>query len=78
MHFVIKSVIESSKVIKGELLTPTSHSSIQDCVQQKGNDSKSSDHLPSSINQIKPGFLVSGKVFKIYENGIELTFMGGL
>ena len=27
---------------------------------------------------IKPGFLVSGKVSKIYENGIEITFLGGL
>ena len=27
---------------------------------------------------IKPGFLVSGKVSKTYENGVEITFLGGL
>ena len=27
---------------------------------------------------IKPGFLISGKISKIYENGVEITFLGGL
>ena len=27
---------------------------------------------------VKPGFLVSGKISKVYENGVELTFLGGL
>jgi len=28
--------------------------------------------------RVKPGFLVSGKVSKSYENGVEITFLGGL
>jgi hypothetical protein len=27
---------------------------------------------------VKPGFLVSGKISKVYDNGVELTFLGGL
>jgi len=27
---------------------------------------------------LKPGFLVSAKVQKLYENGLELTFLGGM
>ena len=29
-------------------------------------------------NTIKPGFVVSAKVQKLYENGLELTFLGGM
>ena len=28
--------------------------------------------------QVKPGFLVSAKVSKTYDNGVELTFLGGM
>jgi ribosomal protein S1 len=27
---------------------------------------------------MKPGFMVSSKVSKLYENGVELTFLGGI
>jgi ribosomal protein S1 len=27
---------------------------------------------------VRPGFLVSGKVSKAYENGVEVTFLGGI
>lgn len=27
---------------------------------------------------MKPGFLVNSKVAKIYENGVEITFLGGM
>ena len=27
---------------------------------------------------LKPGFLVSGKIQKLYENGVEVTFLGGM
>jgi ribosomal protein S1 len=27
---------------------------------------------------VRPGFLVSGKVSKAYENGVEITFLGGI
>ncbi len=27
---------------------------------------------------LKPGFAVSGKVAKLYENGLEITFLGGM
>ena len=27
---------------------------------------------------VRPGFLVSGKVSKQFENGVEITFLGGL
>jgi len=30
-----------------------------------------------TIHNIKPGFLVSSKVSKVFENGIELSFLGG-
>ena len=31
-----------------------------------------------TLAQLKPGFLVSAKVSKVFENGLELSFVGGL
>lgn len=30
-----------------------------------------------TIHNLKPGFLVNGKITKLVENGIELSFLGG-
>lgn len=27
---------------------------------------------------MKPGFMVSGKVSKLYDNGVEISFLGGI
>jgi hypothetical protein len=74
---MVKNVIEQSKVAKCELLSALN---CGECVQQA--DKKLMNGLEEinelTIAQIKPGFLVSGKVSKLYENGIELTYLGGL
>lgn len=31
-----------------------------------------------TINTLKPGFLVNAKVSRLFENGIELSFLGGM
>lgn len=31
-----------------------------------------------TIHTIKPGYLVNAKVSRLYENGIELSFLGGM
>lgn len=40
-------------------------------------DASSSDRLVT-INSIKPGHFVNGKVTKVLENGIEIKFLSGL
>ena len=36
------------------------------------------DETEFSIHTLKPGFLVSAKVSKLYENGLELRFLKGM
>ena len=62
----VKSVDQASKVLKCELI---SESNRQECVHQS--------ELVTAT-QMKPGFMVSGKVSKLYENGVEITFLGGI
>ena len=36
------------------------------------------DEATTTPQHVRPGFLVSGKVSKSYENGVEITFLGGI
>ena len=56
----VKKVDEASKVVKCELI---SESNSSECVHQ-------SEQV--TMTQMKPGFMVSGKVSKLYENGVEI------
>jgi ribosomal protein S1 len=40
-------------------------------------DSNPVNNKELTIHNIKPGFLVSSKVSRLLENGIELSFLGG-
>ena len=40
-------------------------------------DSNPVNNKELTIHNIKPGFLVSSKISRILENGIELSFLGG-
>lgn len=62
----VKSVDEASKVLK---CVQISEDVSQECVHQ-------SDQV--TLTHMKPGFLVSGKVSKVYENGVEVNFLGGI
>lgn len=63
----------ASKILKCELLGDHTNN---DCVQQ--SDSNLASEFKLTASHLKPGFLVSGKVSKLYENGVEVTFLGGL
>ena len=62
VHVIVKNVMAGSKIVKCELASKDSHT-----VNNK----------ELTIHNIKPGFLVSAKVSKLLENGIELSFLGG-
>ena len=66
MTIQVKSVDEASKVLKCVAL---SDENAQECVHQSES---------ITLTQMKPGFLVSGKISKVYENGVEVNFLGGL
>ena len=73
VQVVAKNVIETSKVIKCEQLKPGSHGAAEDCVHPAAEDK-----APVTVSHLKPGFLVSAKVQRVFDNGIELTFMRGI
>jgi ribosomal protein S1 len=75
VHALVKTVAEASKVIRCELLSKANNS---ECVQQPKQESNLEDEFKLTAMHLKPGFLVSSKVSKIYENGIEITFLGGM
>ena len=62
VQVIVKNVISGSKIIKCELASKE-----QSPVSNK----------EFTIHNLKPGFLVSSKVSKILENGLELSFLGG-
>ena len=62
----VKSVDEASKVLKCVAL---SESNAEECVHQTES---------ITLTHMKPGFLVSGKISKVYENGVEVNFLGGI
>jgi len=68
VHVLVKS--QGSKVVKCEFVDYETHENVKTPVQNtEGN---------VTIHTIKPGFFVSAKVSKIFENGLELSFMAGL
>lgn len=74
---LVKSVVSASKVVRCELLT---EQNCVECVQQKEESVMNNIESDNSTTpqHVRPGFLVSGKVSKSYENGVEITFLGGI
>ena len=64
VHVVVNDVLASSKVIKCQI-----------AIGESGKKFLSQKEL--TIHNIKPGFLVNGKVSRLLENGLELSFLGG-
>lgn len=62
VHVVVKTIMSGSKIIKCELAS---------------KDSSPANNKELTIHNIKPGFLVAAKVSKLFDNGIELSFLGG-
>jgi ribosomal protein S1 len=62
VQVAVKNVMSGSKIIKCDL-------SIKDQSPVSNKE--------FTIHNLKPGFLVSAKVSKVLENGIELSFLGG-
>jgi len=77
----VKQIMVGSKVIKCDLVCKEN---LSECVWQTGGDkeeAKATIEATSSVisvSYLKPGFLVRSKVTKLYENGVEITFLGGL
>ena len=65
VQVVVKTV--TSKMVKCELLT-----------KENAMQSVKTDISAVTLHTLKPGFFVSAKVSKIYENGVEVSFLGGL
>lgn len=64
MQVVVKS--QTSKLVKCEMVSQAISALVQN----------SAEGL--TLHTVKPGFLISGKVAKIFENGLELTYLGGM
>ena len=62
---LVKNVIATSKVIKCELFNKFN-------LHRTAVTSKD-----VTIHNLKPGYLVSAKISKILDNGIEVNFLGG-
>ncbi len=62
VQVVVKNVVPGSKIIKCEL---------------SNKEASPLNNKELTIHNIKPGFLVSGKVQRTLQNGIELGFLGG-
>lgn len=62
---VVRSI--ASKLIKCELLA-----------DQAKTQTVQTEENVVTIHTVKPGYLVNGKVSKLFENGIELSFLGGM
>jgi len=74
---LVKSVVSASKVVRCELLT---EQNCGECVQQQEESVMNNIESDSRTTpqHVRPGFLVSGKVSKSFENGVEITFLGGI
>lgn len=66
VQVIVKKVMASSKIIKCEILNSQNN---QLNVIQKED---------FTLYNVKPGFLVSAKVSKLLENGLEVSFLGGI
>ena len=73
VNVVVKSVMNAAKIVKCDLLG-------KDEENDDGLTLRSSNETgqPLTLAHIKPGFLVTARVQKVYENGLEMSFAGGL
>lgn len=75
VQVIVKSVIQASKVVKCELLN---ENNCTECVQQSSINQDVNQQMIDkteatiTASQVKPGFLVSGKISKVYENGVDV------
>jgi len=68
VQVVIKKVMSSSKIIKCELVSAT---------REHPEHANYMNAKEITIHNLKPGYLVNGKISKLLENGIEVGFLGG-
>ena len=73
VNVVVKSVMNAAKVIKCELFDK--EVAVEDAPTMR---TSTETGQPLTLAHIKPGFLVSARVQRVYENGLEMTFAGGL
>lgn len=71
---------KTSKLIRCSLLTNASVPGVEeeDDSKHQGVQMVKTDMASVTPHTLKPGFAVSGKVAKLYENGLEITFLGGM
>lgn len=62
---LVKSI--ASKLIKCELLG-----------ESNNTETVKSEETAVTIHTLKPGYLVAAKITKLYENGVELSFLAGM
>ena len=75
VQVTVKSVMSSSKIIKCDLLEiPEELDEDSMKKMQQTNESGA----PLTLAHMKPGFLVNARVQKVLENGLEMSFAGGL
>ena len=72
VHVIVKS--KTSKVIRCSLLALNK----QDTDNAEHLQQVKTDLAQVTPHTLKPGFLVSAKVQKLYSNGVEVTFLGGM
>ena len=65
MHVLVKS--QTSKVIRCEI---SNSENAYQVVKTSLAD--------VTMHTLKPGYLVSAKIVKLFENGLELSFLGGM
>ena len=73
VNVVVKSVMNAAKIIKCDLFdkdVDVEDAPTMRCSNETGQ--------PLTLAHIKPGFLVSARVQRVYENGLELSYAGGL
>lgn len=73
VNVVVKSVMTAAKILKCELFDKSSES--EDAPTMRSSNESGQ---PLTLAHVKPGFLVSARVQRVYENGLEMSFAGGL
>ena len=73
---LVQVIVQSktSKVIKCELLNKTEADEDTPLVRP----AVKTDMAQVTPHTLKPGFLVNAKMQKIFENGLEVSFLGGM
>ena len=72
VHVIVKG--KTSKVIKCDLISLD---------KQDGTNTAKLLHVKTDLAQVtphtlKPGFMVSAKIQKLFSNGVEVSFLGGM